>query len=72
MVQELADYACIIQAWHLRLLYSERLGSARLLAIIMPPNCPYALIVCASVRILCCSFNTCYRDTKYEWLRGAQ
>ena len=38
MVQGLADYAPIIQAWQhptcLRLLYSERLDGARLLAII--------------------------------------
>jgi len=56
----------------LHLLYSELLGSARLLAIIMPPNCSHAVIVRASIRIFCCSFNTWYRDTKYEWLRGAQ
>ena len=47
----------IIQALQhptLRLFYSERLDGARLLALIMPPNCLHALIVRASVRILCC------------------
>ena len=45
----------IIQALQhptLRLLYSEWLDGARLLAIIMPPNCSHALIVRVSVRIL--------------------
>ena len=56
MVQGLADYAQnsrIIQAWQhptLRLLYSKQLDGARLLAIL---NCSHALIVRASVRILC-------------------
>jgi len=65
----------IIQAWQhptLHLLYSEQLDGTRLLAIIMPPDCSHALIVRASVCILCCSVNTWYRDTKHEWLRGAQ
>ena len=61
-VQGLADYAQKIHALYkpgstqpfAYVLYSEQLDGARLLAIIMPPNCSHALIVRASVRILCC------------------